>query len=118
MPVEGRQGTSDLSVAQQQLVIEHAKHFLDLDREIYRNKCIIESVLLRLVDSELPFLFDQGGFEHTKFGATLEYFKGWNFYRSRYNLWVHGDSKLHRPYFHITDQDTHNEIAKYYREKT
>ncbi len=110
--------TSDLSKAQQQLVIKHAKHFFDLDREIYRNKCIIESVLQRLVDSELPFLFDQGGFEHTKFGATLEYFKGWNFYRSKYNLWDHGDSKLHRPYFHITDQDIHNEIAKYYREKT
>ena len=110
--------TSNLSKVQQHLVTEHAKNFFDLDLEIYRNKCIIESVLQRLVDSDIPFLFDQGGFEHTKFGATQEYFKAWNFYRSKYNLWDHGDSKLHRPYFHITDQNTHNKVAEYYREQT
>ena len=91
---------------------------VDLDLEIYRNKCIIESVLQRLTDSNIPFLFDQGGFEHTKFGATSEYFKAWDFNRSKYNLWDHGDSKLHRPYFHIADQNTHNEIAEYYSEQT
>ncbi len=51
--------TSNLSKVQQHLVTEHAKNFFDLDLEIYRNKCIIESVLQRLVDSDIPFLFDQ-----------------------------------------------------------
>ena len=103
---------------QKQLLKNYFIEFFELDLEIYKNKCIIESVLQRLVDSELPFLFDQGGFEHTKFGATQEYFKAWNFYRSKYNLWDHGDSKLHRPYFHITDQLIHNRVAEYYREQT
>ena len=110
--------TSNLSKIQQHLATEHAKHFFDLDLEIYRNKCIIESVLQRLTDSNIPFLFDQGGFEHTKFGVTAQYFEKYNKHRSKYNLWDHGDSKLHRPYFHITDQLIHNRVAEYYREQT
>jgi len=110
--------TSNLSKIQQHLATEHAKHFFDLDLEIYRNKCIIESVLQRLTDSNIPFLFDQGGFEHAKFGVTTEYFTKYNKYRSKYNLWDYGDSKLHRPYFHITDQLIHNRVAEYYREQT
>ena len=46
--------TSSLSKIQQHLVTEHAKHFFNLDLEIYRNKCIIESVLQRLQDSGVP----------------------------------------------------------------
>jgi len=110
--------TSNLSKEQQHIVTEHAKHFFDLNLEIYRNKCIIESVLQRLVDSGIPFLFDQGGFEHAKFGVTTEYFTKYNKYRSKYNLWDYGDSKVYRPYFHITDQNTHNRVAKYYLEQT
>ena len=75
-------------------------------------------MLQRLTDSNIPFLFDQGGFEHAKFGVTTQYFEKYNKHRSKYNLWYHGDSKLHRPYFHITDQNTHNKIAEYYREQT
>ena len=90
----------------------------NLELEIYKNKCLIESVLQRLVDSGIPFSFDQGGFEHPKFGATQTYFAKYNAYRSKYNLWDYGDSKIHRPYFHITKQLVHNEIAEYYREKT
>jgi len=110
--------TSNLSKVQQHLVAEHAKHFFNLDLEIYRNKCIIESVLQRLTDSNIPFLFDQGGFEHTKFGVTAQYFEKYNKHRSKYNLWDYGDSKLHRPYFHIADQNTHNRVAEYYCEQT
>lgn len=90
----------------------------NLELEIYKNKCLIESVLQRLVDSGIPFSFDQGGFEHPTFGATQTYFTKYNAYRSKYNLWDYGDSKIHRPYFHITKQLVHNEIAEYYREKT
>lgn len=106
--------TSKLNKKQQQIVSEHAKNFFNLDLEIYRNKCIIESVIQRLIDSGIPFLFDQGGFEHKKFGVAKEYFKKYSKYRSKYNLWDYGDSKLHRPYFHITDQNIHNEVAEYY----
>ncbi len=110
--------TSNLTKVQQHIVTEHAKHFFDLDLEIYRNKCIIESVLQRLVDSGIPFLFDQGGFEHPKWGVDKTYFEKYHAYRSGYNLWDWGDSKLFRPYFHITDQNKHNEIANYYHAKT
>ena len=37
---------------------------IDLDTEVKRNELIIEATLQRLVDSAIPFLFDQGGFEH------------------------------------------------------
>ena len=106
--------TSNLDTRQKRIVEQHAKHFFDLDLEIYRNKCIIESVLQRLVDSNIPFLFDQGGFEHTKFGATQKYFTKYDSYRSQFNLWDHGDQKQFRPYFHITDQELHKQIAEYY----
>ena len=109
---------SNLTKIQQDIVTEHAKHFFDLELEIYKNKCIIESVLQRLVDSEIPFLFDQGGFEHPKFGVLEKYFEKYSAYRSEYNLWDWGDSKVYRPYFHITDQNVHNKIADYYRKQT
>jgi hypothetical protein len=110
--------SSNLNTEEQKIVTDYAKHFFNLDLEIYRNKCIIESVLQRLVDSGIPFLFDQGGFEHKKWGTTKTYFTKYNDYRSKYNLWDYGDSKLHRPYFHITDQKIHNEIAEYYNDQT
>jgi hypothetical protein len=75
-------------------------------------------VLQRLTDSGIPFLFDQGGFEHAKFGVTTQYFEKYKNHRSKYNLWDYGDSKLHRPYFHIADQNTHNRVAEYYCEQT
>jgi len=110
--------TNILSPEQRHIAAEYAKHFFSLDQEIYRNKCIIESVLQRLADSSVPFLFDQGGFEHAKWGATQTYFEKYNNNRSQYNLWDHGDSKIYRPYFHIIDQNIHNKIAEYYSEKT
>jgi len=109
--------TSNLDENQKRIVEQHAKHFFNLDLEIYRNKCIIESVLQRLVDSNIPFIFDQGGFEHRKFGTVNKYFSKYDQYRSQYNLWDYGDSKQFRPYFHITDQTVHNKIAEYYQEK-
>ena len=46
--------------------------FFDLTTSIYESKCIIENTLQKLVDSNIPFLFDQGGFEHAKFGGKPE----------------------------------------------
>jgi hypothetical protein len=92
--------------------------FFEVENEILKNKCIIESTLQNLVDSGIRFLFDQGGFEHAKFGATAEYFTKYNKYRSKYNLWDYGDTVDKTPAFHIADQQIHNRVAEYYREQT
>jgi len=105
---------ANLSSEQVKLLKEYFVEFFELDLEIYRNKCIIESVLQRLVDSGIPFLFDQGGFEHPKFGTTKSYFEKYNQYRSKYCLWDYGDSKVMHPSFHIADQELQNCIAEYY----
>lgn len=110
--------TSGLNNLQQDIIKKWTVEFFDLDNEIYKNKCIIEGTLARLQQSGIPFLFDQGGFEHPKWGVTQKYFTYYDSNRSKYNLWDYGDSKLYRPYFHITDQNIHNEIADYYREQT
>lgn len=90
---------------------------IDLDNEIARSELMIEATLQRLVDSDIPFLFDQGGFEHPSYGGVGTYFERFNQYRSQVCLWDHADTSTHRPYFHITDQHTHNEIAQYYTKK-
>jgi hypothetical protein len=88
--------------------------FFELDNEIYKNQCIIESTLQKLVDSNIPFLFDQGGFDHPKHGATKKYFSNYDQYRSKYCLWDYGDTVDKSPAFHITDQNIHNQLADYY----
>ena len=104
-----------LTKAERIAVELHTKHIYNINLEIYRNKCIIESVLQRLVKSNIPFIFDQGGFEHKQ---DNKYFTDYNQYRSKWCLWDYGDSHRHRPYFHITDQNIHNKIAEYYSEQT
>jgi len=104
-----------LSKAERIAVDLYTKHIYNLDLEIYKNRCIIESALKRLEKSKVPFLFDQGGFEHKQ---QKSYFQEYNKYRSKYCLWDYGNSHEHRPYFHITDQNIHNRIAEYYREQT
>lgn len=102
--------------AQQQKQIQnfHGQYF-DLDLAIHRDHCIIESSLHRLKDSGIPFLFDQGGFEHAKFVKTYKnYFESWQNYRSAVNLWDYSDTVDERPYFHIRDQHIHHEVAEYY----
>ena len=42
---------------------------------------------------------------------TYEY----NQYRSELCLWDYADTRTHRPYYHITDQNIHNNLAKYYQ---
>ena len=93
----------------------HTKHIHNLGLEIYRNRCIIESALQKLVNSNVPFLFDQGGFEYKQ---ERKYFQEYNKHRSKYCLWDYGDTVDKSPAFHITDQNIHNRIAEYYREQT
>lgn len=87
---------------------------IDLETEVKRNELIIEATLQRLVDSAIPFLFDQGGFEHKSYGGVGEYFTKFNQFRSKVCLWDHANTRIHRPYFHITDQSIHTQIGDYY----
>ena len=90
---------------------------IDLATEVKRNQLIIEATLQRLADSEIPFLFDQGGFEHKSYGGVGKYFAKFDQYRSKVCLWDHSDKRTHRPYFHITNQTIHTQIADYYIKK-
>jgi hypothetical protein len=102
-----------------QLIKEYYTEFFDLDLAIYQNKCIIENTLQKLVDSRIPFLFDQGGFEHLKFGAVnTNYFQKFDRYKSKINLWSYTVTQDYRPYYHITDAKVHREITDYYLEAT
>jgi len=104
-----------LSPTQQELIIEYNKHFYDLDMSIYRDSQVIENTLQKLFDSKIPFIFDQGGFEHPSYGDNIKkYFKKFNYYKSDINLWDFVDTREHRPYFHIQDQTVHNRVAEYY----
>lgn len=90
--------------------------FFDIDVAIYRNELIIEGILSKLVASQIPFVFDQGGFEHAGFSNSKKnYFKTYNKYRSEICVWDYvTKNPAHRPYYHIEDQMIHEEIAKYY----
>jgi len=98
-----------------ELIKHYYTEFFDLDLAIYQNQCIIENTLQKLMDSNIPFLFDQGGFEHSKFGNFGKvYFAKFEHYRSQVNLWDHGNTALYRPYYHITDPNIHKSVAEYY----
>lgn len=106
---------SALTSAQQHDIQNFYSKYFDLNLAIYRDQCIIENTLDRLVDSGIPFLFDQGGFEHVKFAESQKiYFENWNQYRSAVNLWDHGETAEERPHFHIKDPHIHQEVADYY----
>jgi len=92
----------------------HTREFFDLDLAIYENQCIIESMLQRLTDSNRPFLWDQGGFEHDSYGGTGQYFAKWLWRRSSRNLWDYTTTRQHRPYYHIKDDHVHRDVAGYY----
>jgi len=107
---------SHLTKLQQGLVQQYQKEFFDLPLAIYRDRCIIENTLQRLEDSGIPFLFDQGGFEHASFGnvADYNYFEKYKKHCSDVNLWDYGNTQDERPYYHIKDTEIHREVADYY----
>lgn len=109
--------TCVLDSKQLRIVKDFRDHVFDLELEIYQNKCIIESTLYALEKSQIPYVFDQGGFENPKFGVQddKKYFTDFDHRRSEINLWSESDQPLqHRPYFHITDANIHRRAAKYY----
>jgi len=110
--------TTPFNASQLQVLKQYYTEFFDLDLAIYENKCIIENTLHKIVDSGIAFLFDQGGFEHTSFGATAQYFQQFDQYRSAVNLWDYARTRDYRPYYHIIDDAVHREVAEYYTRKT
>lgn len=109
--------TTPFSQQQINLLKSYTAEFFDLELAIYENQVIIESVLYKLVNSKIPFLFSQGGFEHPSYGGSKEYFQNFDSYRSDINLWDYAKKRTHRPYYHITDIDTHRRVADYYHDK-
>lgn len=110
-------GTTPFDQRQLEILKQYTAEFFDLDLAIYQNQLTIESVLRKLVDSEIPFVFDQGGFEHPEYGAVKKYFEKYNKYRSAWNLWDHAQQRRYRPYYHITDDTVHQQVAEYYYEQ-
>ena len=106
--------TTPFNTQQLSALQAHTREFFDLGLAIYENQCIIESMLQRLTDSDTPFVWDQGGFEHASYGGTEQYFSKWSGCRSSRNLWDYAKSREHRPYYHITDDHVHREVSEYY----
>jgi hypothetical protein len=103
---------SHLNTQQQQLVRQYHTEFFDLDLAIHRDHAIISNTLDIIERSGRPYLFDQGGFEHPRFGGTQEYFAQAR--RSQINLWDLGTTQDERPYYHVKEPAAHERIARYY----
>lgn len=106
--------TTPFSKSELTTLKEYFATFFDLELAIYQNKITIEHTLQKLTESGIPFLFDQGGFEHTKFGGLPGYFKRFQKNRSDVNLWDYTVTQQYRPYYHITDPKVHQQVAEYY----
>lgn len=101
---------------EQGLLKQYHTEFFDLPLAIYRDQCIIENTLERLVNSGIKFKFDRGGFEHAKFGAPqrTDYFSRYADHISQVNLWDYPITTKLRPYYHIIDLSVHEHVANYY----
>jgi hypothetical protein len=109
---------SHLTESQCSLIKQYHTEFFDLPLAIYKDSCIIANMLYTLEKSGIPFLFDQGGFEHASFGASKDrYFADYDHRRSAICLWDHATTAAERPYYHITDASVHRAIAEYYYEQ-
>ena len=111
--------TTKFNQTEKDVLKTHAVKFFNLDISVYLNQCVIENTLQKLVDSSVPFIFDRGGFEHRSFVGSkqTEYFVKYQLYISDINLWDYAKSRAFRPYYHITDTEAHQHIAKYFLDK-
>lgn len=109
--------TTPFDQSQLKILKQYTAGFFDLDLAIYQNQLTIEATLNRLLNSKIPFLFDQGGFEHPSYGATQQYFHSYSQHRSAWNLWDHADQRRHRPYYHIVNDQIHRAVAQYYTQQ-
>ena len=112
------QETTPFTDRQLRILKEYYTEFFDLDQAIYQNAITIEHTLHKLVRSGIPFRFDQGGFEHPKFGSVkTNYFEPYAQHRSAVNLWSFVATQQYRPYYHITDAAVHQQVADYYTQE-
>lgn len=110
--------TTPFSERQLQILKDYFTEFFDLELAILQNKITIEHTLQSLVESGIPFRFDQGGFEHANFGnVKTGYFSKFDQWRSAFNLWDFTTSRSFRPYYHIQDVNVHHMVADYYIEQ-
>lgn len=108
--------TTILNSQQLCLLKKYHTEFFDIDLTIYKNELIIEGVLSRLEQSNIKFVFDQGGFENSKFTGTKDkvYFAKYLKHKSAINLWNFVHDKKHRPYYHIDNETIHYSVSEYY----
>jgi hypothetical protein len=106
--------TTPFTDRQLMLLKEYTTEFFDLELAIYQNQLTIEAMLQKLVDSNIDFVFDQGGFEHPSYGSSKKYFTKFDAYRSNINLWDYAQTRSYRPYHHINKLSDHRTIANYY----
>lgn len=100
---------------QQDLLLKYQTEFFNIDIGILKNQFLIESTLFALTQSNIPFKFDQGGFEHPKFSnSDKKYFSPYTSYFSKINLWDYADTTIRKPLFHIVDEAVHIHVADYY----
>lgn len=109
--------TTPFDQRQLALLKQHTAEFFDLDTAIYQNQLTIEATLYRLQHSGIPFIWDQGGFEHPSYGGTKKYFEQFSSTRSDINLWDHAPRRSYRPYYHIKDPAVHQRAANYYYDR-
>jgi hypothetical protein len=105
---------SALTPTDQQVIYDFHQRYNDLELNIFRDHCILLGTLSKLQQAGIPFRFDQGGFEHPRFGGQREYFAEFDSVRSKYNVWDYGTTQDERPYYHIKEPETHSRIADYY----
>ena len=71
-----------------------------------------------LIQNDIPFLFDQGGFENPIFGdVSKSYFQQFDDHRSEINMWTLAARFSGQRHKHILDTKTHENIAQYYYQK-
>ena len=100
---------------------EYRTDIFDLELSVLENQFIIESSLHKIKNYDIPFLFDQGGFENPIFGDVYHdnYFAEFSNNKTEINQWTmaHQLLKPRQPHFHIVDAESHSKIANYYRQK-
>jgi hypothetical protein len=100
---------------------EYNTDIFDLELSVLENQFIIESSLYKIKNNNIPFLFDQGGFENPIFGNVYrtDYFENFSANKSEINQWTmaYNLPKPKQPHFHIVDSESHGKIADYYYQK-
>lgn len=99
------------------LLKDYLIEFVDLDLLRQENYYIIKSALEHLVDSNIPFRYSLGGFDHKSFCEHSPYnFDKFIKYEAPINLWDYCTVKKKlRPWYHVTDEKIQNSLAEYYK---